>query len=60
MHAVDEVDSNAAEKPSRVLLENSKAVPLAALRSQFSRANELSAFFDRIVLVTPGKPGRDF
>jgi hypothetical protein len=31
MYAVDEVYSHAAEKPAAVLLENSKAVPLAAL-----------------------------
>src|SRR5205823_2266231 len=30
------------------------------LRSYLSRADELSAFFDGIVLMTPGQPQRDF
>src|ERR1700686_4632174 len=60
MNSIDEIQPHSTEKLVRVLFENPKAVPLLARRGPGSRGNEFPALFNRVVLMTPGQPGRNF
>lgn len=46
MDSVDKIQADSAQESLFVFVEHGEAVPLIALSSNFSRRNELAAFFD--------------
>src|SRR5215510_7320000 len=53
MHAIDEIQTDAAYKYAGGLFENGEAVPFITLRCAVSRSDEFPTFVDRILFMTP-------